>query len=113
MVLEVVADGLHKDIIEHALLEDLLHLPLTPSLQNRRLLLEQETHTVQRDDLQRLPPDDPVQQQVELLQTHIPDKTVEHPREHDPQRLHLQLLKLGHDLLLTAPQHLLEQHAQT
>ncbi len=83
------------------------------SIKDGRLFLEEYAHAVQWQYLQRLRPDDAVEDEEELLGGDVANETVEHPREHDLQWLHLQLLELTHDLLLCTEQQLLEQHAET
>lgn len=113
MVFEKLTDGLDEDILVHTLLQNLLNLALSLRLQDGCLLLEEQTHAVQRHYLQRTRAYDAIKEQVKLLDADIPDEAVEHPREDDSERLDLQLLEFGHQLLLCAPQQVLEKDAET
>ena len=100
MVLEKLTDRLDEDVLLHALFQDLLHLGLVLRLEDRRFLLEEEAHAVERQDLEGFYADDPVQDQVKLLGGDVADEAVEHPRKYYFQRLYLQLFKLYHEFLL-------------
>lgn len=112
MILEKFSDSFDEDILLQTRLQNFLNLPLRFGLQYRRLLLEEHAHTIQRQDLQRLGTDDPVENQKELLGGNIPDEAVEDPGEDDAEGLDVQLLELHHYLLLGTEEQLLEEDAQ-
>ena len=113
MIFEKLSYRLDENVFAHRFLENLLDLCLTLRLQDSRLLLEQQTHTVQRYYFQRLCPYYPIQQKKKLLKTHVPDKTVKHPGKDYLQRLHLKLLELYHQLFLAVPKQLFKENAET
>jgi len=69
---------------------------LTLSLQNCSFFLEEQSHAVQRNDLQRFAADDAIEQQEKLLEVDVSDEAVKHPRKNDSQWLDGQFFKFGH-----------------
>lgn len=112
MELDKVPDGFQEDVFLEAVLQNLLYFCLVLGLEDGSLFLEKDAHTVERKYLHGLEPDDPVEEQEELLYLDVAYEAVEHPWEDNPEWLNLQLLQLARQLPLSAPQDLLEEGAE-